>query len=95
MKIPKEIKDNGNLRHSQRECSIRGCSLNAERSLPEVRWKSPVKMAKLTYEKNKRKKIYLCHQHYKESNKQRKRTEKDFQKKGFLENSIKYTKPKF
>ena len=60
----------------------------AIRSLSENKWKSFVEKADLKYIENKQRKIYLCKNHYKESNKYRKSQDKLYQKKGFLDDSV-------
>lgn len=94
MKIPKDLKQQGNVR--DRGCSIRECSERAMRNLPEQEWKSAVKLAKLSYDENKRKRIYLCRDHYYQVKKHKTRTKKNgTNKKGFLANSPKPTNMRF
>jgi hypothetical protein len=91
MKLPKELrekKDLGSATTKERSCSITKCNEIAIRSLSENKWKSFVEKADLKYIENKQHKIYLCKNHYKESNKYRKTQEKLYQKKGFLDNSV-------
>ncbi len=91
MKLPKELrekKDLGNATTKERSCSIKNCNEIAIRSLSENKWKPYVEKADLKYIENKQHKIYLCKNHYKESNKYRKSQEKLYQKKGFLDDSV-------
>jgi hypothetical protein len=69
-------------------CSIIDCKEPAIRSLSENKWKSYVETANLKYRENKQKKIYLCKMHYKDANKYRKSQEKEYQKKGFLDDAV-------
>jgi hypothetical protein len=88
MKLPKDLREKGDLSSTAskgKQCSIKGCGEMAIRSLSENKWKTYVDKASLTYTENKQHKIYLCKRHYKEVNKFRKSQEKQFQKKGFLE----------
>ncbi|NHJ22970.1 MAG: hypothetical protein EAX89_00240 [Candidatus Lokiarchaeota archaeon] len=88
MKLPKDLREKGDLSSTAskgKECSIKGCGETAIRSLSENKWKTYVDKANLTYTENKQHKIYLCKRHYKDVNKFRKSQEKQFQKKGFLE----------
>ena len=90
MKLPKELRDRQDLGGTQvkgKNCSVRGCSELAIRSLSENKWKKYVEKADLQIYENKQRKIYLCKNHYKESNKIRKSDEKYYHKKGFLEDS--------
>ena len=97
MKLPKELKDKIDLGGSgkNRDCSIKGCGEVAIRSLSENTWKKYVENSGLKYNKNSRHKIYLCKIHYNQSNKYRKSQEKNFQKKGFLDDSIAIKKGKW
>jgi len=97
MKLPKELrekKDLGSATTKERSCSINNCNEIAIRSLSENKWKSFVEKADLKYIENKQHKIYLCKNHYKESNKYRKTQEKLYQKKGFLDDSASRAKVK-
>jgi hypothetical protein len=97
MKLPKELKDKRDLTSatkSERNCSVKGCSETAIRSLSENKWKSYIEKAKLKYHENKQHKVYLCKVHYKDVNKYRKSQEKLYQKKGFLDDSVSYGKVK-
>ena len=88
MKLPKDLREKGELSSTAskgKHCSIKGCGQLAIRSLSENSWKSFVEKANLDYIENKQRKIYLCKGHYKDVNKYRKSQEKQFQKKGFLE----------
>ncbi|MFX1503551.1 MAG: hypothetical protein ACFFDH_21495 [Promethearchaeota archaeon] len=97
MKLPKELKDKGELGGSakNKQCSINECDEVAIRSLSENAWENYVKNSGLKYNKNPRHKIYLCKDHYNQSNKYKKSQEKIFQKKGFLDNSIAVKKGKW
>ncbi|KKN44637.1 hypothetical protein LCGC14_0691130 [marine sediment metagenome] len=89
MKIPKELRDKRDLGGTitkNRECSIRGCRESAIRSLSENSWKKYIEKAGMKFKENSNHKIYLCKQHYNQTNKFRKTQEKLFQKKGFLDN---------
>ena len=97
MKLPKELrekKDLGSATTKQRSCSIKNCSEIAIRSLSENKWKAYVEKADLKFIENKQHKIYLCKNHYKESNKYRKAQDKLYQKKGFLDDSTSGAKVK-
>jgi hypothetical protein len=88
MKLPKDLREKGDLSSTAskgKPCSIKGCGQIAIRSLSENKWKSYVEKINLSYIENKQHKIYLCKSHYKDINKYRKSQEKQFQKKGFLE----------
>jgi hypothetical protein len=90
MKLPKELREKGELSNTaikEKKCSVKGCGLIAIRSLSENKWKIYVDKANLSYMENKQHKIYLCKEHYKDANKYRKAQEKQYQKKGFLEDS--------
>jgi hypothetical protein len=89
VKLPKELRDKKDLGDStkQRECSIKGCSETAVRSLSENSWKKFIEKAGLKYNPNLRHKIFLCKIHYNQSSKHKKSQEKMLQKKGFLDNS--------
>ncbi len=89
MKIPKELRYKSNLGSEtakKRECSIRECSESAVRSLSENSWKKYIEKAGMKFKASSNHKIYLCKQHYNQTNKFRKTQEKLFQKKGFLDN---------
>jgi len=90
MKLPKELREKRDLGGNEakgKNCSVKGCSEIAIRSLSENKWKKYVESAGLQIYENKQRKIYLCKNHYKDSNKLRKSDEKVYQKKGFLEDS--------
>jgi len=89
VKIPKELRDKRDLGGTitkNRECSIIGCRESAIRSLSENSWKKYIEKAGMKFKENSNHKIYLCKQHYNQTNKFRKTQEKLFQKKGFLDN---------
>jgi len=90
MKLPKELREKRDLKTksgSGKVCSVLGCKRKAERSLSENKWQQYVEGAKLKYEENRAKKIYLCKRHYKDAKKVRKKEDKFLQKKGFLQDS--------
>ena len=90
VKLPKELREKGDLSataNKGKKCSVKGCGELAVRSLSENKWKAYVEKATLKYSENKQHKIYLCKIHYKDANKYRKSQEKQYQKKGFLEDS--------
>ena len=90
MKLPKELREKGDLKTTapkDKKCSVKGSGAVAIRSLSENKWKVYVDKADLNIVENKQHKIYLCKLHYKEANKFRKDQEKQYQKKGFLEDS--------
>ena len=89
MKLPKELRDKRELggTFKNKNCTIKGCSETAIRSLSENSWKNYIEKAGLRYKKNSQHKIYLCKQHYNQANKFRKSQDKVFQKKGFLDNA--------
>jgi hypothetical protein len=90
LKLPKELREKGDLKNTaskDKKCSVKGCGAVAIRSLSENKWKVYVDKADLKIVENKQHKIYLCKIHYKEANKLRKDQEKQYQKKGFLEDS--------
>jgi hypothetical protein len=97
MKLPKELRDKRDIgRGTQtRKCSVRTCNENAIRSLSENVWKKYAEKAGLKLKESSNRKIYLCKPHYSQSNKVRKSQEKNFQKKGFLDNSINLKKGKW
>jgi hypothetical protein len=97
LKLPKELRDKQDLggKFKKRQCSVKGCSENAIRSLSENTWKKYVEKAGLKLKNSSPHKIYLCKQHYNQSNKFRKSQEKIFQKKGFLDNSASLKKGKW
>jgi hypothetical protein len=87
MKLPKELQEEKYLRDGtgkKRTCSIIQCDKEAVRSLSEDKWEGYLKKAGLNYRENRKRKIYLCKNHYRESKKLRKEEEKYSQKKGFL-----------
>ena len=87
MKLPKELQEDNYLRDGtgkKRSCSIIDCEKEAVRSLSEDKWEGYLKKAGLNYKENRRRKIYLCKDHYRESKKLRKKEEKYNKKKGFL-----------
>ena len=90
MKLPKDLRDKRDIRGTTktRKCSIKECNENAVRSLSENTWKKYVEKAGLILKDSTNRKIYLCKPHYSQSNKFRKSQEKNFQKKGFLDNSV-------
>jgi hypothetical protein len=91
LKLPKELREKGDLRATSskgKRCSVKGCGEVSIRSLSEKKWKPYVEKADLKYYENKQHKIYLCKIHYKDANKYRKSQEKLYQKKGFLEDSV-------
>ncbi|MFX1410466.1 MAG: hypothetical protein ACFFA6_08945, partial [Promethearchaeota archaeon] len=73
MKLPKELRDKNDLINvgKIKNCSVKGCSENAIRSLSENAWKTYLEKATLKYEENRLKKIYLCKAHYNQTNKYR------------------------
>lgn len=89
MKLPKELRDKSELtgKVKRKDCSVKGCSENAIRSLSENAWKKYVETGGLKIKDNPHRKIYLCKSHYSQANKFKKSLEKNFQKKGFLNNS--------
>ena len=90
MKLPKELREKGelsNIASKEKKCSVKSCGSVAIRSLSENKWKTYVDKANLKVVENKQHKIYLCKVHYKDANKFRKAQEKQYQKKGFLEDS--------
>jgi len=89
MKLPKELRDKRELSGpvKNRSCTINGCSEAAIRSLSENSWKNYIEKAGLRYKENSKHKIYLCKQHYNQTNKFKKSQNKVFQKKGFLDNA--------
>ena len=89
MKIPKELRDKRELAGyaKKRKCSVKGCSEKAIRSLSENAWKKYVEKGGLKIKDSPLRKIYLCKSHYSQANKFKKSLEKNFQKKGFLDNS--------
>ena len=97
MKLPKELREKSDLSsgtNKGKRCSIKACRELAVRSLSENAWKAYIEKADLKYYENKQHKIYLCKEHYREANKYRKSQEKQFQKKGFLEDSVNIGKGK-
>lgn len=91
MKLPKELREKVDLKGASsknRQCSIKGCSEDAIRSLSENKWKKYVDNADLKYIENRQHKIYLCKNHYKDVNKYRKSQEKFYVKKGFLDDDV-------
>ena len=97
MKLPKELREKRELGGAvkNRNCTIKGCSETAIRSLSENSWKNYIEKAGLRYKKNSQHKIYLCKQHYNQANKFRKSQDKVFQKKGFLDNATAVKKGKW
>ena len=89
MKLPKELRDKSELAGivKRKDCSVKSCSENAIRSLSENAWKKYVETGGLKIKDNPHRKIYLCKSHYYQANKFKKSLEKNFQKKGFLNNS--------
>ena len=61
----------------------------------ENAWKLYVEKAGLKLKNSSNRKIYLCKPHYTQSNKLRKIQERNFQKKGFLDNSVSHKKGKW
>jgi len=97
VKLPKELREKGDLgatANKGKRCSVKACEELAIRSLSQNKWKVYVEKANLKYYENKQQKIYLCKIHYKDANKYRKTQEKQYQKKGFLENSTALAKGK-
>ena len=90
MKLPKELKEKGNLTGKTKKCSVSGCGEVAMRSLSENKWGKVCEKAglKIAEKKVKLRKIFLCKKHYKAANKIRKEDEKLLQKKGFLQDSV-------
>ena len=97
MKLPKELRDRKDLGDlvKSKNCSIKGCSEIAIRSLSENSWEKYLEKTGLKFNKNSHHKIYLCKTHYSQANKYRKSQEKIFQKKGFLDNSVAIKKGKW
>jgi len=97
MKLPKEIRDKRDMgiNTKTRKCSVKGCQENAIRSLSENAWKKYIEKAGLKLKDSTNRRIYLCKQHYSQSNKFRKSLEKNFQKKGFLDDSLSHKKGKW
>lgn len=90
MKLPKELREKRDLSgtaNKARKCSVKGCGESAIRSLSENKWSKVCKKARLKFNENRLRKIFLCKKHYKEANRIRKSDEKSIQKKGFLEDS--------
>ncbi|TXT58357.1 MAG: hypothetical protein BAJALOKI2v1_390031 [Promethearchaeota archaeon] len=90
MKLPKELREKRDLKTKtgkRKSCSVIGCKRSAERSLSENKWQEFVEGAKLKYQENRAKKIYLCKRHYKDAKKVKKKESKFLQKKGFLRDS--------
>jgi hypothetical protein len=90
MKLPKELREKQELQTSggkAKACSVVDCRKQAVRSLSENKWKDYVEQANLTYKENRLHKIYLCKKHYKEAKKVRQKDEKQFTKKGFLDDA--------
>lgn len=90
MKIPRQIRENGNNNPSGRKCSIRDCNNDASRTVSEVEYSSHIKSQGYSHENNRNKKLYLCRHHYSKFNKTKSRKERFITKKGFLENSLPY-----
>jgi len=97
MKLPKELRDKRDIGGTakKRKCSVLDCNENAIRSLSENAWKKYVEKAGLKLKDSSSRKFYLCKPHYSQSNKFRKTQEKNFQKKGFLDNSASLKKGKW
>ncbi|MFX1375062.1 MAG: hypothetical protein ACFFA0_04560 [Promethearchaeota archaeon] len=97
MKLPKELRDRRDMggNTKKRKCSVINCIENAIRSLSENAWKKYIEKAGLKIKENSNHRIYLCKAHYSQSNKFRKAQEKNFQKKGFLDNSASLKKGKW
>jgi hypothetical protein len=97
MKLPKELRDKRDMGTTTktRKCSVKTCQENAIRSLSENAWKLYIEKAGLKLKDSANRRIYLCKQHYSQSNKYRKSQEKSFQKKGFLDNSRSHKKGKW
>ncbi len=88
MKLQKELREKKALgKGKERQCSARGCTDSAIRSLSENTWSKYVEKAGMKLDENRQHKIYLCKKHYNSANKVRKSQEKLYQKKGFLDNS--------
>jgi hypothetical protein len=90
MKLPKELQEDKYLRDrsgKKRSCSIIDCEEEAVRSLSEDKWEGYLKKAGLNYKENRRRKIYLCKDHYRESKRLRKKDESYRKKKGFLKDA--------
>lgn len=90
MKLPKELREKQELRTPggrTKFCSILDCRKEAVRSLSENKWKDYVEQANLSYKENRLNKIYLCKKHYKQAKKVRQKEEKQFRKKGFLDDA--------
>jgi hypothetical protein len=89
MKLPKELREKRDLQgaaKTARQCSVRGCTKSAIRSLTEDKFGRYAELARLKLDENRRRKIYLCKEHYNAVNKERKSQEKLYKKKGFLDN---------
>jgi hypothetical protein len=98
LKLPKELREKKELTGSSgkgKKCSVKDCNKKAIRSLNENKWAIYLEKADLKYDENKNRKIYLCKEHYKDTNKLRKSEEKLYQKKGFLDNSTATRKGKW
>ncbi|MFX1278381.1 MAG: hypothetical protein ACFFA3_03125 [Promethearchaeota archaeon] len=97
MKLPKELRDKremgGNTK--TRKCSVKTCNENAIRSLSENAWEKYIEKAGLKLKNSSNRRIYLCKEHYSQSNKFRKSQEKNLQKKGFLDNTTASKKGKW
>ncbi len=89
MKLPKELREKKELSTTEKNktCSVHDCKKTAIRSFSENSYAKYVEKAGLKIVENKRKKIYLCKEHYNKVKKVRKAQEKLYQKKGFLEDS--------
>ena len=97
MKLPKELRDKRDMggNNKTRKCSVKNCNENAIRSLSENAWKRYIEKAGLKLKDISNRRIYLCKAHYSQSNKFRKSQEKNFQKKGFLDDSASLKKGKW
>ena len=97
MKLPKELRDKRDMggNSKTRRCSVKACTESAIRSLSENAWKKYIEKAGLNLKDSSNRRIYLCKTHYNQSNKFRKSQVKNFQKKGFLDNSASLKKGKW
>jgi len=97
MKLPKELRDKREIGGTakKRKCSVDECNEIAIRSLSENAWSKYVEKSGLKLKDSSNRKIYLCKAHYSQSNKFRKSQDKNFQKKGFLDNSTSLKKGKW
>jgi hypothetical protein len=97
MKLPKELRDKIDIGGPARthKCSVNNCGENAIRSLSENAWMKYIEKSGLKLKDKPFRRLYLCKEHYYQSNKVRKSQEKIFQKKGFLDNSSSSKKGKW